>query len=297
MMLSECCVSEGGVCRVNYYPTRGEWTNDIYICHFGEEACQPSHAYGPAQRDHYLIHFVVSGKGALYCDGRSWPVGPGQGFLILPGEETYYQADDREPWHYAWVGYRGGQARSITRSAGLDALHRVFTAPDACAAWDALAAMRREGRELRLSQIASAGNLLRFMALIAPEQDPDESITPAAEYCDKAQWYLEGRYDRPVSVQETADFVGLSRSHLYRVMMEERGCSPKEMLLSIRMRHAAQMLTDTSLTLDEIARRVGLQTGAQLGTAFRGYFGVPPGKYRMLPGEERQMLLSDHLLR
>jgi len=283
--------------RTDYYPTRGEWTNEIYICHFGEEACQPSHGYGPAQRDHYLIHFVVSGRGALYCDGRAWPVGPGQGFLILPGEETYYQADEKEPWHYAWVGYQGGLAGNITRSAGLDALHRVFTAPDASAAWEALLTMRHEGQVLRLSQMASAGNLLRFMALIAPGQDPDESVTSAAEYCSKAQWYLEGRYDRPVSVQETADFVGLSRSHLYRVMMEERGCSPKELLLRIRMWHAAQLLTATSLTLDEIARRVGLQTGSQLGTAFRGYFGISPGKYRSIPGEERQMLLSDHLLR
>jgi len=282
---------------VNYYPRRGEWSDEIYICHFGEEVCQASHAYGPAQRDHYLIHFVVSGRGVLHADGRVWVVEAGQGFLILPGEETIYQADALQPWHYAWVGYRGRQARSITRSAGLDALHRVFTAPDAGAAWEALSAMRREGRALRLSQVASAGNLLRFMALIAPPQDPDAEVSAAAAYCDKAQWYLEGRYDRPVSVQETADFVGLSRSHLYRVMMEERGCSPKEMLLKIRMRHAAQLLTDTSLTVEEIARRVGLQTGAQLGTAFRSYFGTPPGRYRSLTEEERQMCQSDQILR
>lgn len=272
---------------VNYYPRRGEWTDEIYICHFGEEACQPAYAYGPAQRDYYLIHFVVSGRGTLWADGRAWTVEAGQGFLILPGEETYYQADEKQPWHYAWVGYRGRQARSITRSVGLDAHHRVFTATDAPAAWDALSTMRREGQALRLSQMVSAGNLLRFMALIAPPQDPDGDASTAAAYCDKAQWYLEGRYDRPVSVQETADFVGLSRSHLYRVMMEERGCSPKEMLLNIRMGHAAQLLADTALTLEEIARRVGLQTGAQLGTAFRRYYGMTPGRYRAMTDEEK----------
>ncbi|MBQ8202062.1 MAG: AraC family transcriptional regulator [Clostridia bacterium] len=254
--------------------------DELYICQFGEERCRPRHGFGPAQRDHYLIHFVVSGRGALYSGGQSWPVEAGQGFLILPGEETYYEADARDPWHYAWVGCRGAQAEKLTRMAGLDARLRVFTVQDAEAVWQVLTSMRQEARALRLSQLAAAGGLLRFLALIAPVQDPHMVVPSGRACCDKALWYMEGRYDRPISIQETADFVGLSRSQLYRVMMAECGCSPKEMLLRIRMRHAEQLLTDTSLTLEEIAHRIGLQTGAQLGAAFKAARGVTPGAYR-----------------
>lgn len=66
---------------------------DLFVCQFGEEACSPSYAFGPHTRDHVLIHFVASGCGVLYCDGQAYPVASGQGFLILPGEETLYQAD------------------------------------------------------------------------------------------------------------------------------------------------------------------------------------------------------------
>lgn len=253
---------------------------ELYISQFGSEKCQSLHAYGPAQRDHYLIHFVVSGCGVLKCGSQTWPVRAGQGFLILPGEETYYQADADEPWHYAWVGYRGAQAEKITRLAGLSAVRRVFSVQDAEAAWRILADMRHDARALHLSQLAATGSLLRFLAQIDPGQDEQQAISSARAYCDKAIWYLEGRYDRAVSVQETADFVGLSRSHLYRVMMDECGCSPLEMLVRIRMRHAAQLLRDTSLTLDEVSHRVGLQTGAQLGVTFRRCYGVTPGQYR-----------------
>lgn len=31
----------------------------------------------------------------------------GDAFLIPPAEVTYYQADEREPWSYAWVGFDG----------------------------------------------------------------------------------------------------------------------------------------------------------------------------------------------
>ena len=85
--------------------------------------------------------------------------------------------------------------------------------------------------------MAVAGDLLRFLSLIAPAQGTT-AASPAQAYCEKALWYLEGRYDRDVSIQEAADFVGISRSHLYRLMMDVYGCSPKAKLLQIRMRHA-----------------------------------------------------------
>ena len=254
--------------------------NGLYICQFGEENCYPGHRFGPAQRDHYLIHFVVSGQGTLHCDGRTWAIRAGQGFLIVPGEETWYQADADDPWHYAWVGYRGRHAAYITDAAGLNAQNRIFSVSDPLFVWKILQDMRTDASELRLNQLAAAGSLMRFIAHIAPQTDPQSTVSAAKSYCDKALWYLEGNFDRAVSIQETADFVGLSRSHLYRLMMEECGQSPKDLLLAIRMRHARRLLRETTLSLEEISRLIGLQTGAQLGVAFRQVHGVTPGQYR-----------------
>lgn len=254
--------------------------DDLYVCQFGEEVCQPGHSYGPGTRDHVLIHFVVSGRGVLHCQGREYAVSAGHGFLIYPGEECFYQADGADPWHYAWVGYRGHKALTLTNAVGLHPEQRVYAAVDSQQAWHALENLRQDARTLRLNKLAALGSLLRFLSLIAPVNDPHAPVSAARQHCDRAIWFLEGRYDRDVSIQETADFAGLSRSHLYRVMMAECGLSPKEMLLRIRMRHAEKLLTDTALTLDEIALRVGLRTGAQLGVCFRTVYGTSPGKYR-----------------
>ena len=254
--------------------------DDLYVCQFGVQDCEPGHSFGPAVRDHFLIHFVASGCGTLYTNGWAYPVQAGQGFLILPDEETFYQASDTMPWHYAWVGFRGRLASQLAQMAGLDSFHRVFSCSDPEAAWKALEMMRDDAQQLRLGQLAAIGDLLRFLSLVAPAHDPNSPTLPSHQYCEKAIWFMEGRFDRDVSIQETADFVGLSRSHLYRVMMAEYGCAPKEMLMRIRMRRAEQLLRETSLTLDDIALRVGLRTGAQLGAAFRAAYGTSPGQYR-----------------
>ena len=53
---------------------------------FGWEQCQPSHSYGPAARNHYLFHYVISGTGTLMADDTSgitqtYSVKSGQGFI------------------------------------------------------------------------------------------------------------------------------------------------------------------------------------------------------------------------
>ena len=103
--------------------------NGVRISDFGEEACEPAHSFGPAVRGYYLLHYVASGKGHLMADGRRWDVGPGQGFLICPGEITVYQADAADPWHYALVGYCGEGAQALTSLAGMGRERRVFSAP------------------------------------------------------------------------------------------------------------------------------------------------------------------------
>ena len=61
----------------------------------GRQNCAPGDSVGPAVREHYLLHFCLSGRGVYQAQGRSYAIGPGEGFLILPDEVTSYQADQR----------------------------------------------------------------------------------------------------------------------------------------------------------------------------------------------------------
>ena len=60
---------------------------------FGSEKTLPAHRYGPHVRDHYLIHYVLHGKGTLTAEGLTHSIGAGQAFVIFPDQVTVYQAD------------------------------------------------------------------------------------------------------------------------------------------------------------------------------------------------------------
>ena len=87
---------------------------------------EPLHSFGPALKPHYLIHFVLSGKGIFKIDGEEYPLEGGCGFLIEPGQNGFYQSDEKEPWTYIWVGFAGMRAEEYVKSMGLSARHPIF---------------------------------------------------------------------------------------------------------------------------------------------------------------------------
>ncbi len=42
----------------------------VYNC--GYQKCEPLYSWGPAVRDHYLIHYIASGNGRLHCGDQEY---------------------------------------------------------------------------------------------------------------------------------------------------------------------------------------------------------------------------------
>lgn len=61
------------------------------------------------------------------------------------------------------------------------------------------------------------------------------------------------------------------------------GCSPREMLQRLRMAHAKNLLLESSLSIKEIALRVGYLQQHDFNRVFRRHAGVAPSKWRTNP--------------
>ena len=86
----------------------------IYYC--GREQCAPGHFWGPAIRPHYLLHVVLHGKGEFFYQEKKYELSAGDAFLIEPMQTHYYQADKKDPWEYAWVGFDGSCVEEVLSS-------------------------------------------------------------------------------------------------------------------------------------------------------------------------------------
>lgn len=83
------------------------------------------------------------------------------------------------------------------------------------------------------------------------------------------------------SVDQLASDVAMSRSKLYDKMRNMLGISPADFIRNVRLKRAAQLLTnDSTLTIAEVSERVGFATTRNFSTQFKKMFGVLPSEYR-----------------
>jgi len=94
---------------------------------------------------------------------------------------------------------------------------------------------------------------------------------------------LEGSGERAPGVDEVVAQLRLSRRTLVR-RLEQCGTSFRELADGYRRRRATELLADPTLTVTEVAYRLGYNEPANFGRAFRRWFGTSPRRYREQQG-------------
>jgi LacI family transcriptional regulator len=87
-----------------------------------------------------------------------------------------------------------------------------------------------------------------------------------------------------ITVKDVLAEVPVSRRVLEGRFRKLLGRTPHEEIARIRFDRVRQLLRETRLRLDDIARRSGFRNGEYLATAFRREFGASPNEYRVSAG-------------
>jgi len=91
---------------------------------------------------------------------------------------------------------------------------------------------------------------------------------------------VEREYAADLSLDDIARRVASSRRQLQRAYAEIGKTTFRDQLTRVRMERAAELLMRRSVTVREVAQRVGYRQPAQFAKAFRREKGVAPSDYR-----------------
>jgi transcriptional regulator GlxA family with amidase domain len=94
-----------------------------------------------------------------------------------------------------------------------------------------------------------------------------------------ARW-LETNSDLPIVIDAVAHRVAMSERNFLRRFKEEIGLTPSDYLLYVRLDMSCRLLVETTLQVDQVARRCGLGSGGQLAKLFRRHLALTPTEYR-----------------
>lgn len=269
--------------EVTYLPIVNREGFDLVVYQCGMEKCKSSHSWGPAVRDHYLIHFILKGSGTFYVDGKVYNIKENGGFLICPDTITSYIADKEDPWIYAWVGFRGIKAESYLSLANLSSKDPVFKSYNGDFVKKCFEDMRRAtelkyGKEFRLQAL-----LTLFLSELIEERGKNIVINSNYRelYLKKSLQFIETNYHRKITVSEIAESVGLNKNYFSTFFRENMGLTPQEYLVSFRINKACELMNNEVLTISDISRSVGYNDPLGFSKIFKKVKGFSPKNYRI----------------
>lgn len=261
---------------------------DLGMYQYGYEQCEPGHFFGPAVRNHYLFHYIISGTGTLMADNskketQTYSVKSGQGFLIFPGQITTYYADQNFPWEYVWIEFDGLRVKEALALTELSVNSPVYHAHSKDLRAQLLNEMLYIVHHTKESPFHLIGHLYLFLDYLtqsAKSAKLVQSSKMSDYYIKEAINYIEQNFQNDISIEDIAAICGINRSYFGKIFRSAIGRSPQEFLMNYRMVKATELLKLTSLSIADIGSAVGYSNQLHFSRAFKTIYGISPREWR-----------------
>lgn len=274
-----------GLKNISYFRQNDSTRETIHILDYGYH--QTTHGRHSTQKivDHYVLHFIVSGKGTYTIHDTTYHLGLNDCFLLIPNVPLKYQSDPKEPWVYYWVGFSGSDALEFMRLCGLS-----YQTPTLH--YEPITALTSYIQPMILpdtSNISDSYTALGTFYLLCSRLIAHGSTKPLSRkenYVYQAISLIQDSYYKDITVQNIADAVGLERTYLYRIFREIIGVSMQKYIAALRFKRACYFLESSDLSYSEIAYYSGYQSEQYFSMVFKQKAGCSPSAYRKQAKQE-----------
>lgn len=223
----------------------------------------------------YCIHFVVGGRG-LYNNQN---ICPGKGFLIAANEPYDFEFDPIDPWEHYWIGVDGNMCAPMLRSFGMEPHNHIFDC-------DWFEPFIPEFRQLLFEDMEgidyplyTLGLFYKLMSHYTYMKKPGLMSSPEL-YFRAAKQFIDENYFERITTEDVARATGITSKYLYKIFMTYLGIAPSAYMIACRLKKSKILLSDTDLTVTEIARSVGYTEPNYFTNSFKRSFGESPSEYR-----------------
>ena len=250
--------------------------------HFGEVVYSPGGRCGPRRQKDYQLFILNAGELDLHLDGNIIRMQAGQSRLLLPRHrEDFYFSRSTSTLH-AWC--------SIKPEAVPPGLRRVLASARLECRWtlrlQRLFDMSRGTGSMAAGPLETECSLYQALHLLAEfaRQAALESMPIGEHWLLKLHQFISDEYWRPLQLADLARASGISKQHLLRLCRLRELPSPLEQLYRQRLERAADLLTNTGLSIKEISEQCGFQNAFHFSRKFRQQNEVSPRDYRARKG-------------
>ncbi|UUX34761.1 AraC family transcriptional regulator [Fundicoccus culcitae] len=267
--------------------------HDISIDECGIQHFFPSQAYAYNTYQNFIIHYIESGSGIYEVNDQRYELGAGDGFIIRRGTKVNYYANHDDPWKYYWVGLNGrhldGYIKLTTLNSG-SVIHFPEDSQSSKTIKD-ICVFTKDYFDTPNNMVWYKYKVYELIwALTTEFQDKDHTLElPQRNYEEVALDYIQSNYTKRMTITDVANYIGISRSYLYRLFKHKYEVSPQEYLQDKRLKTAKKLLQNQDLSVNEVAYSVGYDNQLLFSKNFKKKFGMSPTHYRQIINQKQEV--------
>lgn len=122
--------------------------------------------------------------------------------------------------------------------------------------------------------------ICKLLLHLADHADSHPDYTPNLYYVKKAIAYIDEYFDHPLSIAAIANHVGISSAYLQRLFSKQLHQSIIEYITYKKIDKAILLLTQTKLSITDIAIDVGFNSRQHFTHTFKNIVGISPNQFR-----------------
>jgi AraC-like DNA-binding protein len=234
--------------------------------------------------DAYQIVYISKGSGEFESQGlRNQRMIGGAVFILFPKVWHRYRPNPQTGWVEDWIEVTGDAVDRLSLQGVISPRRPIYPIglrPSVLGLFD-------ECHEIALEQGYLARPVLAVLCLqiLAQITSSDRSTSaPQSGHVDaaivKAMTIIGDQVDQPLLMEGIADAVGLGYSYFRRAFKRHTGLTPKQYHLRLRLRRAQQLLAGSSMSIEEIAFKLGFDSAFHLSADFKRRTGQSPTLWR-----------------
>lgn len=224
--------------------------------------------------DAFLMFFVRNGEMKFSYRGKTFVAQTGDVVLLNCNYAHHYWTENDVRFY--WFHFRGPAADAYCERywsahgahfSNLIAVEQYFSE------------IQQMLRQKNADDDAISVQIHRLLAILSMPLKPTKQIS---ESIQTAQSYIEDNFDKPLSVDDVARQVSLSRHYFSRVFQKEIGFAPHAYLIEVRIEQAKRLLSETNLSIEQISVDCAFCSASNFIRTFRKSTGMTPLKFRHL---------------
>ncbi|WP_152391982.1 AraC family transcriptional regulator [Paenibacillus guangzhouensis] len=253
--------------------------DQLQSAYAGSIVYPPGGRYGPRIQQDLQLVMLYTGEMTVTIDGRPLHVQPGHVVLLKPGhEESFIFSKTEETWH-RWISVHVGALPEEMK-------HALYQLPETLPLTEEMNKLADLMLGL-LRHVPSNNAAILSLGLAAIHLYPTETSRllqqrekhPALH---AARTWIHEHYADEISLHPLADHAGVSPEHLIRLFKQHEQTTPMQFVWSYRVNRAVELLTNTGLTVSEIAERCGFKTSHHFARLIKQHKGRTASEIRQV---------------